>query len=59
LLDVFDVEPVPAGHPFRRLDNVPPAPHIGFVIEHTYRDLYWNCLENLVAWLEGKPIRLM
>jgi phosphoglycerate dehydrogenase-like enzyme len=30
-LDVFDVEPLPADHPFRSLDNVLSTPHIGYV----------------------------
>jgi phosphoglycerate dehydrogenase-like enzyme len=28
-LDVFDAESLPAGHPFRTLDNVLATPHIG------------------------------
>ena len=36
-LDVYEKEPLPARHPFRHLDNVLAAPHIGFVTEKTYR----------------------
>src|ERR1700754_2042108 len=32
-LVVVDVEPLPAGHPLRSLDNVGPTPHIGSVAE--------------------------
>ena len=32
-LDVFEQEPLPAGHPFRSLDNVLATPHIGYVRE--------------------------
>jgi phosphoglycerate dehydrogenase-like enzyme len=58
-LDVFDIEPVPADHPFRRLDSVVATPHIGFVTENTYRDFYGDSLKNLVAWLDGTPIRVL
>jgi phosphoglycerate dehydrogenase-like enzyme len=56
-LDVFDVEPLPADHPFRRLDNVVATSHVGFVTEDTYRIFYGDCVENLIAWLDGNPIR--
>lgn len=58
-LDVFDEEPLPAGHPFRRLDNVLATPHIGYVTEDTYRIFYGDSVENIAAWLDGKPLRLM
>src|SRR5260370_13561128 len=32
-LDVFDVEPLPADHPYRSLDNVLGAPHIAYRTE--------------------------
>jgi phosphoglycerate dehydrogenase-like enzyme len=58
-LDVFDVEPLPAAHPFRKLDNLLATPHIGFVTEDTYKIFYQDTVENLAAWLDGTPIRLM
>jgi phosphoglycerate dehydrogenase-like enzyme len=30
-VDVFDVEPLPANHPHRSLDNMLATPHIGYV----------------------------
>jgi phosphoglycerate dehydrogenase-like enzyme len=36
-LDVFDVEPLPLDHPFRKLDNVVLTPHLGYVSEQNYR----------------------
>jgi len=58
-LDVYDEEPLPAGHPFRRLDNVLATPHIGYVTEDTYRIFYGDSVENIAAWLDGKPVRVL
>jgi len=58
-LDVYDEEPLPAGHPFRRLDNLLATPHVGYVTEDTYRIFYGDSVENIVAWLAGQPIRVM
>lgn len=58
-LDVYDIEPLPAAHPFRHLDNVLATPHIGFVTEETYKVFYRDTVENIEAWMKGKPIRIM
>ena len=58
-LDVFDVEPLPADHPFRSLKNVLATPHVGYVTEDTYKIFYQDTVENVQAWLDGKPIRVV
>lgn len=58
-LDVFDQEPLPQNHPFRTFGNVISTPHIGYVTHDTYRLFYRQAVENLVAWLDGAPIRQM
>ncbi|TPW27329.1 D-2-hydroxyacid dehydrogenase family protein [Martelella alba] len=56
-LDTYGEEPLPAGHPFRRLENVLAMPHLGYVTEDTYRLFYGQIVENIVSWLDGTPMR--
>ncbi|HET9817004.1 MAG TPA: D-2-hydroxyacid dehydrogenase family protein [Xanthobacteraceae bacterium] len=52
-LDVFEIEPLPADHPFRSLDNVLATPHIGYVTEELYRTFYGDAAASIAAWLES------
>jgi phosphoglycerate dehydrogenase-like enzyme len=58
-LDVFDREPLPAGHPFRSLDNVVVTPHIGYVTEQGFRAAWQRMAEDVAAYLAGAPIRVV
>ena len=58
-LDVFDQEPLPAEHPLRQLDNVVLTPHLGYVLEENYRLLYRQAAENIRAFMDGKPTRVI
>ena len=58
-LDVFDPEPLPAGHPFRSLPNIVVTPHLGYVTEETYRVFYGHALEDVQAFLRGAPVRVL
>jgi phosphoglycerate dehydrogenase-like enzyme len=58
-LDAFDIEPLPAGHPYRTLPNVLATPHIGYVTESCYRIFYDNIVEDITAFLAGEPIRVL
>ncbi|MFQ5759891.1 MAG: D-2-hydroxyacid dehydrogenase family protein [Acidiferrobacterales bacterium] len=58
-LDVFDVEPLPVDHPLRSLDNVVLTGHTGYVMRENYAVAYGEAVENILAWLDGKPIRVL
>ena len=58
-LDVYDREPLPADHPLRKMENVTLVPHLGYVSEEVYASFWSDCVENVEAWLEGKPIRVV
>ncbi len=51
-IDVFDVEPLPAEHPFRKLDNLLATPHIGYVTRDLYERFYRDTVSNIAAWLD-------
>jgi len=57
-LDVFDVEPPPADHPFRTMDNVTVLPHLGYVTHETLRAFYTDTLDAVVAFANGNPVRV-
>jgi phosphoglycerate dehydrogenase-like enzyme len=58
-LDVYDKEPVAPGHPFTKLENVTLIPHLGYVVEDSYRHFYAGTIEDIEAWLDGKPINVI
>ncbi len=58
-LDVFDREPLPLDHPYRKLDNVVITPHIGYVSTQNYGAYFPDIVEDIRAWLDGKPVRVL
>jgi phosphoglycerate dehydrogenase-like enzyme len=58
-LDVFDQEPLPADHPIRQMKNVLLTPHVGYVTEENYRIIYQGAVEDIRAFLAGKPVRVL
>ncbi len=58
-LDVFDEEPLPLDHPLRRLENTVITPHVGYVTIETYRIFFDQTVENIRAFLNGAPVRVI
>ncbi len=54
-LDVYDREPLPAGHPLRHTPNLLLTPHIGYVTRETYRVFYGDSVDLVGAFLDGRP----
>jgi phosphoglycerate dehydrogenase-like enzyme len=58
-LDVYDVEPLPVDHPLRSMPNTLLLPHIGYVTTDAYRTWYGEVVEDIVAWADDSPIRVL
>jgi phosphoglycerate dehydrogenase-like enzyme len=52
-IDVYDTEPLPAHHPYRKLDNLLATPHIGYVSRGLYERFYRDTVSNVLTWLEA------
>ena len=51
-LDVFEVEPLPADSPLRRMDNVMLSPHNSNSSPSAWERVHWQTLRNLLAGLD-------
>jgi phosphoglycerate dehydrogenase-like enzyme len=58
-LDVFEREPLPLGHALRDLGNVVLTPHIGYVTRENYELFYGGAVEDILAYLDGAPLRVV
>jgi phosphoglycerate dehydrogenase-like enzyme len=58
-LDVYDEEPLPIDHPLRSAPNVVLIPHLGYGVEETWAEYYPQSVENALAYLVGKPARVI
>ena len=45
--------------PLTKLDNVTLVPHLGYVVDESYRHFYAGTIEDIEAWLDGKPINVI
>jgi phosphoglycerate dehydrogenase-like enzyme len=53
-IDVYDIEPLPADHPYRKQANLLATPHIGYVSRGLYERFYRDTVSNSLAWLEAR-----
>jgi phosphoglycerate dehydrogenase-like enzyme len=53
-IDVYDVEPLPLDHPYRKIDNLLATPHIGYVSRSLYERFYRDTVSNILAWLDAR-----
>jgi len=58
-IDVYRKEPTGQEEPLLSLNNVSMTPHLGYATEDNFKVYYQDVVENLFAWLEGKPIRIL
>jgi len=55
-LDVYDDEPLVAGYALAKRQNVVLTPHLGFVNDPVFAKFGPGVVENLMNWLEGRPL---
>jgi phosphoglycerate dehydrogenase-like enzyme len=58
-IDVYSREPAGEDEPLVSLDNVSLTPHLGYATEENFQVYYQDAVEDLLAWLDGRPIRLL
>tara|TARA_A100000164_G_scaffold373751_1_gene405566 strand:- start:205 stop:1155 length:951 start_codon:yes stop_codon:yes gene_type:complete len=58
-IDVYEKEPLPQDHKLRFVQNALLLPHIGYVTAENYSTFYTQMIENLDAFVSGKPKRVI
>ncbi len=57
-LDTYDREPLPSDHPLRSAPNTMLSPHLGYCVKETWDGFYPQSIENALAFMDGKPVRV-
>jgi phosphoglycerate dehydrogenase-like enzyme len=52
-IDVYDTEPLPANHAYRKIPNLLATPHIGYVSRALYERFYRDTVSNILTWLDA------
>lgn len=58
-LDVYEQEPLTVDDPIRTAPNTVLSPHLGYGTSDTFRQFYGESIENILAFLNGAPLRVM
>jgi phosphoglycerate dehydrogenase-like enzyme len=58
-LDVYDEEPLASDHPLRCAPRTVLSPHIGYVATGAYERWWREVVEDVEAFLDGDPIRVI
>lgn len=59
-VDVYESEPVTGGdHPLLKLPNALCTPHLGYNVRELYEELYGRVIENILAFVSGKPVNVL
>jgi phosphoglycerate dehydrogenase-like enzyme len=58
-LDVYDTEPLPLADPLRTAPNIVLTPHLGYVTDDSYQVFYGDAAEDIVAFAQGEPVRVL
>lgn len=58
-IDVYDAEPLAPDHPIRTCPRTLLTPHLGYVTDGCYQGFYGQMVEDIEAWLAGKPVRVL
>jgi phosphoglycerate dehydrogenase-like enzyme len=53
-IDVFDTEPLPPEHAYRKTPKLLATPHIGYVSRGLYERFYRDTVSNILAWLDAR-----
>ncbi|MFL1461241.1 D-2-hydroxyacid dehydrogenase family protein [Roseococcus sp. DSY-14] len=58
-IDVYDVEPLPSGHPLLAAPRTLLTPHLGYSTEENYRAYFAGAVEAIEAFERGAPVRVI
>ncbi len=58
-IDVFESEPILQGQPLLRLENAVCTPHIGYVEQDSYEQMFGAAFNNLVNFINGTPTNIV
>lgn len=57
-LDVFHQEPTGLNHPLYAFEEAVLTPHLGYVVDDSFRAFYEDTVDNILAYLKGAPVRV-